>query len=358
MSNARKKIVFTGGGTAGHVTPNIALINKFKSADWQTFYIGSKSGIEKDLIGKLKIPYFSVANGKLRRYFSWQNFVDPFKVLYGIMQACLLLWKIKPAVIFSKGGFVSLPVVIAAWINRIPTFIHESDLTPGLANKLCFPFAAKIFVTFSQTANYFANQDKVMIVGTPVRNELLHGNAQTGRALCGFTPDKKTILAFGGSMGADVINNLVRQLLPRLLTKFQLVHICGKGKIDKSLENQVGYKQFEYLNEDFPHVIAAADLVIARGGANSIYEFLILRKPHILIPLGAHSSRGDQIENAEYFATLGFSEVLFEEEATVQGLQNKISKINAHCEEIKEKLGKFIIFDSAGIIYKTLSDYA
>jgi len=349
-----KKIIFTGGGTAGHVTPNIALIKKFKENGWSVFYIGSNKGIEKELISSINIPFFAIANGKLRRYFSWQNFIDPFKILFGILQAVFLCLKLKPNVIFSKGGFVSFPVVFAGWLCRIPVVVHESDFSPGLANKLAFPFVKKICITFAETAKYLKNKSKIVLTGTPIRSEFFSGNKDRARKMCGFSGDKKIILVYGGSLGSEVINQAIRELLPLLLDKFHIVHVCGKNKIDLNY-SYPGYKQFEYLQEEFPDVMAFADFVISRSGANSIYELLVLQKPHILIPLGIRSSRGDQIENAKHFASLGYSQVIFEEELNKENLLKKIEYVDQHRDEIVNSLASFNKKNSVEEIYTVIN---
>lgn len=352
-----KKILFTGGGSAGHVTPNIALIKKFQQTGWEIFYIGSKNSIEEKLIAPLEIKFYSILSGKLRRYFSWQNFIDPIKIKLGIIQAMYLCYKLRPKVVFSKGGFVSFPVVVAAWINRIPIIAHESDLSPGLANKLSFPFVNKICLTFPDSTKYFKPKDqkKLVVTGTPIREELLHGDAKLGHEICGFDNSKKIILVFGGSLGAEPINTAIRKLLPNILLNFQIVHVCGEHNIDHNL-NFPGYKQFTYLHEDFTHVIAAADIVISRAGANTIYELLALKKPHILIPLGKQASRGDQIENAKHFATKGLSSVIFEENLTAFSLLEKISWLDDHKNEIISKLNNFNPSNSVEIIYNLIND--
>ena len=351
-----KKIIFTGGGSAGHVTPNLALIEKFRQEKWEINYIGSRSGIEKELITKFGIPYYAIATGKLRRYFSWQNFIDPFKIIYGIIQAFILCVKLKPEVIFSKGGFVSFPVVVAAWIYRIPIIIHESDLTVGFANKLSFIFATKICVTFPETALQIKNKEKVAITGAPIRKEFFNGDAELGRKICGFTSNKKIILVFGGSLGADQINQVVRELLPDILDRFQIVHVCGKGKIDISYSYS-GYKQFEYLHEDFPHVLAAADLVIARSGANSVYELIALRKPNILLPLSENASRGDQILNAKYCVDKGFSQMILEEQLTANFLLEKIKIVEQSSDAIIAAMKKFEVLPAAELIYNLIENF-
>jgi UDP-N-acetylglucosamine--N-acetylmuramyl-(pentapeptide) pyrophosphoryl-undecaprenol N-acetylglucosamine transferase len=319
-----KKIVLTGGGTAGHVTPNIALIPELKRQGWEIHYIGTESGIEHKLISEIPgITYHSVQSGKLRRYLDIKNLTDPFKVIAGVSQSVNLIRKLKPQIVFSKGGFVSVPVVIGAWLNRIPVIVHESDITPGLANKIATRFAKTVCTTFPDTVKYFA-EGKAIHTGTPIRRELFSGNGQKGRKLCGFSDDKPVILVMGGSLGAVAINKTIRALLGKLTRRFQIVHICGKGNFDPILEGHPDYKQFEYVSEELSDIMAMTDLVVSRAGANSIYEFLALRKPTLLIPLPLSASRGDQILNAQSFARQGFSKVLEQESMTEDTLYDHI----------------------------------
>jgi len=311
-----KKIILTGGGTAGHVTPNIALMPRLKSLGWQVEYIGSRDGIEQRLIREQEIDFYGISSGKLRRYFAIQNFIDPFKIIKGVFEAYFLLRRIKPNVIFSKGGFVTVPVILAAWLNRIPIIIHESDLTPGLANKISIPFADKICVTFPETLKYIPT---AIFTGLPIRAEILNGDRNQGRKFCEFDQDLPILLVIGGSSGSEKINLAVRQILNQLITKFQVIHVCGKGNIDPNV-NFSHYKQVEYLGIELADVLAIADVVISRSGANSIFEFLALKKPHLLIPLSRSASRGDQILNAQSFAQLGYSAVLLEENLTSENL--------------------------------------
>lgn len=304
-----KKIILTGGGTAGHVTPNIALIPRLKSLGWHVEYIGSRDGIEQRLITELAIPFHAIASGKLRRYLDLQNFTDPFKIIKGVFEAYFLLRKIKPDLVFSKGGFVTVPVILGAWLNRIPIIIHESDLTPGLANKISIPFATKICVTFPETLQYIPT---AILTGLPIRAEILEGDPDRGLKFCEFDLDLPILLVIGGSSGSEKINLAVRKILDKLTTKFQIIHVCGKGNIDSNA-NHANYKQVEYLGTELPDVLAVADIVISRAGANSIFEFLALKKPHLLIPLSKAASRGDQILNAQSFAKMGYSAVLLEE---------------------------------------------
>ena len=294
-----KRIVLTGGGTAGHVTPNIALLPSLKEAGYEVFYIGSYTGIEKQLIEDLEIPYYGISSGKLRRYKSLKNLSDPFRVLKGYFQARTLMRKIKPDIVFSKGGFVSVPVVLAAGHKRIPVIIHESDMTPGLANKIAMRSATKICCNFPETVQYLPQQ-KAVLTGSPIRKELLQGNKLAGLNLCHFNTEKPVILVVGGSTGAVKVNNAVRAILPELLKDFQVVHLCGKGKTDKSFENKEGYVQFEYISKEMRDLFAMSDIVISRAGANA--------------------SRGDQILNANSFKKHGYSAVLMEEDITPETL--------------------------------------
>ena len=307
-----KHVVLTGGGTAGHVTPNIAIIPRLKELGYKISYIGSHDGIEKKLIEDFEIPYYSISSGKLRRYFDPKNFSDPLKVLKGYTQARKLLKKLKPDVVFSKGGFVTVPVVWAAKHRKIPAIIHESDMTPGLANRLCIPSANKVCCNFPETIAHLPTA-KAVLTGTPIREELLSGNAKSAREFTGLTTEKPAILIIGGSLGSVVINDAVRRVLPQLLEKFQVIHLCGKDKLDNSLKDTTGYVQYEYIKEELADLFALSDIVISRAGANAICEISALEKPNLLIPLSAKASRGDQILNAASFERLGYSKVLEEE---------------------------------------------
>jgi len=320
-----KKIVLTGGGTAGHVTPNIALMPALKKEGYEIHYIGSYEGIEKKLVEELNIPYYGISSGKLRRYIDLKNLSDPFKVVKGIAQARHILGKIKPDVVFSKGGFVAVPVVLAAKSRKIPCIIHESDMTPGLANKICIPCAARVCTNFPETLEYIP-KEKAVLTGSPIREELFHGDRGRGLAFCNFNNSMPVILVIGGSLGAASINSAVRAVLPKLLNHFQVIHLCGKGKLDPSLDNTKGYVQFEYINEELCDLMAAADIMVSRAGANAICEILALRKPNILIPLSAGASRGDQILNAASFEKQGYSIVLQEKDVTEKTLLEAIHK--------------------------------
>ncbi len=348
-----KRIILTGGGTAGHVTPNIALIPGLKELGYDIHYIGSYNGIEKNLIEQFRIPYHGIASGKLRRYFSLQNFTDPFRVLKGFGEAKKLIKTLKPDVIFSKGGFVSVPVVIAGKQCHIPTIIHESDMTPGLANKLAIPSATKVCCNFPETLNHLP-KEKAVLTGLPIREELLSGNREAAMKFCGLSCSKPVILIIGGSLGSVVVNNAVRQVLPELLKNFQVIHLCGKGKLDESLQNLDGYVQFEYIKDELKDLFALADIVISRAGANAICELLALHKPNLLIPLSAKASRGDQILNARSFEHHGYSIVLEEEALEPSVLLDAIQKLyrekDAYIANMKQSAGHNSIQTILGLI--------
>lgn len=352
-----KRIILTGGGTAGHVTPNIALIPFLKELGYDIQYIGSHNGIEKELIEPFGIPYHAISTGKLRRYLSVQNLTDPFRVLKGISEARKLIRDLKPDVIFSKGGFVSVPVVLAGKKNKVPVIIHESDMTPGLANKISIPSATKVCCNFPETLEHLP-ADKAVLTGSPIRQEILTGDKEAALKLCGFTADKPVILVIGGSLGAVAVNKAVREALPQLLESFQIVHLCGKGKVDESFEGTTGYKQFEYLKDELRDVFAMTDIVISRAGANAICELLALHKPNILIPLSANASRGDQILNARSFERQGFSIVLEEEEVTKETLLNAVQNLYANRENYTDAMSKSDQQDSIQTILNLIEECA
>lgn len=321
-----KRIVLTGGGTAGHVTPNMALVPELKAAGFDIHYIGSYDGIEHKLIEDMDIPYHGISSGKLRRYFDVKNFSDPFRVLKGCSEANTLLKALKPDVVFSKGGFVSVPVVLAAKRRHIPCIIHESDMTPGLANKIAIPCATKVCCNFPETINHLP-EGKAVLTGSPIRKELFEGNKIDALDTLGFTNNKPTLMVIGGSLGSVAINNAIRKNLDALLSHFQIIHCCGKDHLDAELEGRAGYRQFEYVKKELAGFLALADVVVSRAGANAICELLALRKPNILIPLSAAASRGDQILNAASFEKSGYSKVIAEEDVTNEVLLDAIHEV-------------------------------
>ncbi|WP_217586074.1 undecaprenyldiphospho-muramoylpentapeptide beta-N-acetylglucosaminyltransferase [Lentibacillus saliphilus] len=335
-----KRILFTGGGTAGHVMVNLALIPVYQQAGWQIDYIGSHDGIEKTLIEPLEgVTYHGISTGKLRRYISKENLKDPFKVVKGTLQAWRIIGRVKPAVIFSKGGFVSVPVVLAAKLRGVPTIIHESDYTPGLANKIAIPFVQKVLATFPETMA-FLPEKKAEYVGAVIRDDLFQGDRKRGLELTGLTEEKPVLLIMGGSGGAQAINDTIRNVLDQLLDSVQIIHICGHGKTDPSIK-QTGYVQFEYVNETLKDILAASDFVVSRAGANAIFEFLALRIPMLLIPLSRQASRGDQIINARSFLDKKYARVLEEEELTEASLVHEIMELTKAAPVMRDYMKAF-----------------
>ena len=352
-----KKIVLTGGGTAGHVTPNIALLPALSRAGYEISYMGSYDGIEKKLIADFAIPYTGISTGKLRRYLDIKNLTDPFRVLKGFAEARKYLKEYRPDVVFSKGGFVSVPVVRAAAALGIPCIIHESDMTPGLANKLCFPVAEKICCNFPETMQMLP-EGKAVLTGSPIRAELAQGNKIAGLDMCGFTANKPVIMVIGGSLGAANVNKAVRDSLPRLLEDFQVVHLCGTDKIDNLLLATPGYKQFEYIKTELKDLFAMADIVISRAGANSICELLALKKPNLLIPLPAASSRGDQLLNAASFEAQGFSIVINEDDLTTELLVTKVQELFCNRQSYHDAMSRSGQMDSIRTIMRLIEEAA
>lgn len=355
MTENQKRIVLTGGGTAGHVMPHFALLDDFRNSGCELAYIGS-SGIEKSLVEGAGLRFYQIQAGKLRRYFSFKNFTDLFRIVIGFVQSLAILLKLRPSVVFSKGGFVTVPVVFAAWVLRIPIVSHESDLTPGLANRLAGPFAKKIFYTFEETKK-FLSREKAVYTGTPIRGRLKAGSKEKGLAHCGFTPDdsRPVVLVMGGSLGAKNLNERLLAEMPSLAVSFRFIHITGKGK-STSYQNPGSYHSFEYVGEQLPDLFAATDLVVARAGANSIFEFLALNLPMLLVPL-EQGSRGDQIVNARSFEQKGWAHVAKESDLAKNGLLEYLRRLSQEADKIKEsqlKSGK-VGFSTGQFVEKILS---
>ena len=352
-----KKIVLTGGGTAGHVTPNIALIPTLQDRGYEITYIGSKDGIEKKLIEEMGIPYYGISTGKLRRYLSVENLKDPFKVIHGVREAKKLMKELAPDIVFSKGGFVAVPVVMAASSKKIPVIIHESDMTPGLANKLCIPKAARVCCNFPETLEKLP-EGKAVVTGTPIRGELFSGDALAAMKFCGFTETRPTLLVVGGSTGALHGNEAIWSCLDRLTEKFNVIHLCGKGKTNPEKNGHPHYVQFEYIKQELKDLFALADVVVSRAGANAICELLALRKPTVLIPLPLSASRGDQILNAESFEKQGYAKVLKEEDLTDDTLFNAVDEVFAKHEIYIKNMELSNQKDSISMIADMLDEFA
>lgn len=317
-----KKIAFTGGGTAGHITPNIALIEELRK-EYDILYIGMKNSMEEELIQQMGIQFIGINGGKLRRYFDFKNLTDVFKILLGFIESLLIFGKDRPKLLFSKGGFVSCPVVWAAWAWRIPIIIHESDISPGLANRLALPFARKIAYSFQETERYL-QENKRVYTGLPIRKSLFEGDRNKGLKLCNFLGIKPIILIVGGSQGSKYINDIIRENLEELLKKYNICHVTGKGQIDNNLDEKEGYIQFEYVTDELRHLLTMSDMIISRAGATFIFEILALKKLNILIPLSKKVSRGDQILNAKSFEKSHFSKVIQEDEGIdiIEAIEN------------------------------------
>lgn len=348
------RIILTGGGTAGHVNGNIALLEGLRKRGYEITYIGSRLNIERELIPKENIPYHIISSGMLRRYFDLKNFTDIFRVLKGVVDAMKVIDKDKPDVIFSKGGFVTVPVAIAAKLKNIPFICHESDLSPGLANRIAGKFADRMLVTFPETLDKLGREGT--LVGSPIRPELLRGDKEKGLKFLGFDDDKPLLLAMGGSLGSPLLNKAIQDNLELLTKKFNICHHVGQDFYDKNYDNIPGYRQFTYIREEMKDVMKATSFVISRAGSNSIFEFLSLKIPNILIPLGFETSRGDQIENAESFKNMGYSLVLEEKEVNGENLLNKIEELLERKEEFIKKMSEAKISDGVESILNIIDD--
>ncbi len=354
-SNITKRIIFTGGGTAGHVTPNIALIEPLLKEGWEVHYIGSTSGMEKGLISSLEgVHFHGVSTGKLRRYFSWQNFIDPFRVIKGYFQARKLIRQIRPDVIFSKGGFVSVPVVLGA--GKVPVVAHESDYSPGLSNRIATRFTDKVCVSFEDTLPHIPD-GKGIFTGTPIRPALYEGSRERALAFTGLSGEKPVLLVMGGSLGALKLNELVREALPVLSQTYDVIHLCGRGKNDCNCA-ACGYNQYEYIDKELPDLFALSDIVLSRAGANSVFELLALNKPSILVPLTSASTRGDQLLNAKYFEKKGYAKVLDQNTATAESLVVAIDDLYANRAAFSEMMCEDTRSDGTQAILKIIKDAA
>jgi len=351
-----RKILLTGGGTAGHVIPNLALLPGLRAREFTIAYIGGKDGMEKRLAEQAGLPYHGISTGKLRRYASVKNLTDPFRVIKGLGEAVALIKKLKPTVVFSKGGFVSVPVVMAAKLCGVKCILHESDMTPGLANKLTIPFAKRICATFPETLAHLPKK-KAVLTGAPIRRALFEGSKQAGLQFCGFQPAKPVLLVMGGSQGSVIVNNAVRAALPTLTRRYNVAHLCGKGNLDEA-SAAPGYAQYEFISQEMPDLLAAADIVVSRAGSNAINELLALHKPMLLIPLSLRASRGDQILNAESFRKQGFADVLTEEELTTDSLLQAIETLDSNRLQAIEAMAASKLTDGVEEVLRVIEEVA
>jgi len=344
----KKKIVLiTGGGTGGHVIPNIPIIKELQKRNIKVVYVGSRGGMESELVKG--VEFYSIESGKFRRYLTFKNLLSPVKVCIGFLQVLKLIKKIKPGVIFSKGGYVSFPVVCAGWANGVPVVIHESDITPGLANKLALPFATKFCYSFLETKKFLPLKKSIW-TGVPVREEIYKPTSSYSGKI---NKTKPTILVIGGSSGARVLNNIVRASLEKLVKKFQVIHICGKGGVVEGLSFS-NYIQFEYLHDEFPYFLNLCDLVVSRAGATILYEILATKKPNLLVPLPKRASRGDQLLNASLFKKRGLSYVIEEENLTPETLIKGVEFVYSRRKKYKEKLATYQFPNATKIITQLL----
>lgn len=352
------RIVFTGGGTAGHVNPNLALIEVLEKKGWDIAYFGGENSVEERMLKAKNLPFYAVRSGKLRRYFSWKNLIDPLNLLWGIGQSYIYLRRLKPRVVFSKGGFAALPVVIGAWLNRIPVLAHESDITPGLANRLSLPFVAVLCVTFEGSKQHLHRAKNIVVTGTPLRSQLFSGSREKGLAQCGFHGQKPCLLVMGGSQGAEVINRCVREALVELTSKFHVIHLCGKGHLSDTLCKTPDYFQLEYAEGELGDLIAASDYILSRAGANALYEILACCKPHVLVPLSRRASRGDQIDNADYFKLQGISQVIPEEALSKERLTEALSVLEMSRDDVISKIKALQIHSATETIVALIEKHA
>lgn len=352
-----KRIVLTGGGTAGHVTPNMALIPVLQEKGYDIHYIGSYDGIEKKLIEEMGIPYHGIATGKLRRYLDVKNLSDPFRVIKGLSEAKALMKELKPDVIFSKGGFVAVPVVLAGKSKKVPCIIHESDMTPGLANKIAIPKAKKVCCNFPETVEKLP-AGKAVVTGTPIRKELFEGDSAEAMKFCGFTEVRPTLLIVGGSSGSVKVNEAIWACLDDITANFNVIHLCGKDKTNKDYPNTDCYVQFEYVKQELASLLALSDIVVSRAGANAICELLALRKPSVLIPLSLEASRGDQILNAQSFEKQGYAKMLQEEDLTSETLLAAINDTYTNRDKYIEAMDNSSSTDAIALIVGMIEELA
>ena len=348
-----KRIVLTGGGTAGHVTPHMSLIPRLMAAGYDIHYIGTERGIEHEMIARIPgVTYHVVRSGKLRRYFSLQNFTDPFRVIHGAWTSVWLMRRLKPDVCFSKGGFVSVPVVVGAWLAHVPTVCHESDLTPGLANRISAKFVDRIATTFAECAS--ALGPKATMTGTPLRPSLFQGSHEKGLALAGLPGKKPVLLMTGGSLGAQSVNACLRACLPALLPQMEVLHLCGRGNLDPTLNGLAGYAQVEFLGEEMADALAAADIVLSRAGSNTLSELLALGKPMLLVPYPLSASRGDQIKNARSFEKRGLARVLPQERMTPETMTEAVLSLLHDRAGLREALAAYPVKDGTDAVLEMI----
>ena len=349
------RVLIVGGGSAGHVIPALPVIERLKASGHTVTFVGTRSGLEERLVAQAGVRYRGISAGKLRRYFSWQNLTDLFRIVAGVLQSIVLIGRERPQVVFSKGGFVSFPIALAAWLWRVPLVAHESDLTPGLANRLVMPFARSLCVSFPATKVHREGLN-ILHTGTPLRPSMLHGDAAAGRAALGLSSEQPLLVVTGGSLGATSLNAALRDALPQLLKQYYVLHVTGAGKSEDVA--MPGYDQREYVGEGWGDLLAAADVVISRAGANALFELLALRKPNVLVPLDARASRGDQIDNAAYAEAAGYSLVVPDEALGASALLDAVQRVQADRAAYVAAMQTFEVPDAAAAIAAELERVA
>ena len=335
--------VFAGGGTGGHIYPGLAVCDELRSLSHKNnqtikiIWLGNSSGMDKDLVEKSGSvdEFIGIPSGKLRRYFSFKNFTDFFKIFAGLVKSFFVLLKVKPVVLFSKGGFVSVPPCMAAKCLKIPVFTHECDFTPGLATRLNSRFATKILVSYEETKKFLGAEKakKAVVTGNPVRPVFYETNPENGKKFLfenrsDYNPEKPILLVLGGSLGAHQINELVAENLDWLTERFNVVHQCGAKDADAMPKHHEGYFLHPFIYKEMSDVISCADSILSRAGANSIWEASVLGKPMVLIPLCGSGTRGDQVDNAKFFEEKGAALVLLGEDADSAHLQDALLKMS------------------------------
>ena len=349
-NNYKTTVVFTGGGTGGHIYPGLAIADELKQIcksldkEINLVWIGSSKGMDKKIVessvGTDSIPpvnkFYGIPSGKLRRYFSLKNFTDAFKVLGGCICSFFILLKEKPVVVFSKGGFVSVPPCLAAKLLKIPVYTHECDFTPGLATRINSRFAKRLCLSYNETQEFISDElkKKTVVTGNPVRAVFYSTDSKIGKDFADFKYSKKSkpvLFVMGGSLGAKQINDLVFENLEWLCQNFYVIHQTGiknqeaVPEIPESVKDS--YRQFPFIYEQMPHVMSFADVILSRAGANSIWECAVLKKPMVLVPLCGSGTRGDQVDNAEFFEKSGAAIVLKGEYVNSNSLKNALSSM-------------------------------
>jgi UDP-N-acetylglucosamine--N-acetylmuramyl-(pentapeptide) pyrophosphoryl-undecaprenol N-acetylglucosamine transferase len=344
------RIILTGGVSGGHLTPLVAVAKKIreKVPEAEFYFIGPKGKMEDEIMGRENIPIRNIMTGKLRRYFSFKNFVDFFRIPLGILKSLWLLFVLMPDAIFSKGGAASFPVVVAGWLYRIPILIHESDSNPGLANSMLGKFATRVAVSYPEAQKYFP-AEQVVLTGNPLNANIDKGDIKRARQRYGLTESRKVIYVTGGSQGAKSINDKILRILPHLMRKYQVIHQTGEYDFESVVHmagelgfkaGRDGYHPVAFIKENIEDVFAVADLVISRGSATTISEIAANKKPAILIPLETSASDHQRM-NAYSLARIGGCVVMEENNMGENMLLEKIDEIMEN-EILRAKLAENI----------------